>query len=217
MKEVVFWGATGQAKVVRDCIRGRDIELIAIFDNDKDCVPPFGDIPLYIGKGGFETWIDSRNRHEPLGCLVTIGGDKGEARFNIQNYLEDRGCQPIIAKHYSSVVSHGVSLGWGTQVLARATICVETVIGQACIINTGAIVDHECDIGIGVHIGPGSHLAGCVSVEDFATVYTGAVVLPWIRIGKGAVVAAGAVVRDDVPPLTVVAGNPARPIRGVVA
>lgn len=41
----------------------------------------------------------------------------------------------------------------------------------------------------------------------------GAVVLPGVTIGTGAVVGAGAVVSRDVPPYTVVAGVPARPIR----
>jgi len=40
-----------------------------------------------------------------------------------------------------------------------------------------------------------------------------AIILPGVRIGNGAVVAAGAVVSSDVSPYTVVAGIPARPIR----
>ncbi|MGJ4897542.1 MULTISPECIES: DapH/DapD/GlmU-related protein [unclassified Bradyrhizobium] len=41
----------------------------------------------------------------------------------------------------------------------------------------------------------------------------GAIVLPGRNIGTGAVVAAGAIVTKDVPAYTVVAGNPARPIK----
>ena len=41
----------------------------------------------------------------------------------------------------------------------------------------------------------------------------GAIVLPGRSIGTGAVVAAGAIVTKDVPAYTVVAGNPARPIK----
>jgi phosphonate metabolism protein (transferase hexapeptide repeat family) len=41
----------------------------------------------------------------------------------------------------------------------------------------------------------------------------GAIVLPGRNIGTGAVVAAGAIVTKDVAPYTIVAGNPARPIR----
>jgi phosphonate metabolism protein (transferase hexapeptide repeat family) len=41
----------------------------------------------------------------------------------------------------------------------------------------------------------------------------GAVILAGRRIGTGSVIAAGAIVTKDVPPYTIVAGNPARPIR----
>ncbi|HGE70735.1 TPA: acyltransferase [Candidatus Poribacteria bacterium] len=55
-----------------------------------------------------------------------------------------------------------------------------------------------------------------VVVEDNAWVTAGAIILPGVRIGKGSVVAAGAVVTRDVPPNTVVAGNPARVIKLLV-
>ncbi|MGO1975424.1 MAG: CatB-related O-acetyltransferase [Propionibacteriaceae bacterium] len=40
-----------------------------------------------------------------------------------------------------------------------------------------------------------------------------AIVMPGVQIGDGAIIAAGAVVTADVPPYTIVGGNPARPIR----
>jgi len=51
-----------------------------------------------------------------------------------------------------------------------------------------------------------------VVIEDDVWVGSGAIILPGTRVGRGAVVAAGAVVSRDVPALSVVAGVPARPI-----
>jgi len=52
-----------------------------------------------------------------------------------------------------------------------------------------------------------------VTVEDWADIGTGAVLLPGITIGKGSIVGAGAVVTQDVPAFAVVAGVPARFLR----
>jgi len=52
-----------------------------------------------------------------------------------------------------------------------------------------------------------------VVIEDDAWVGAGAILLPGVTIGRGAVVAAGAVVHRDVAPLTVVGGVPAKVIR----
>jgi phosphonate metabolism protein (transferase hexapeptide repeat family) len=55
--------------------------------------------------------------------------------------------------------------------------------------------DHHCTIGHDVWLGHG------------------AIVLPGRNIGTGSVIAAGAIVTKDVAPYTIVAGNPARPVR----
>jgi acetyltransferase-like isoleucine patch superfamily enzyme len=54
---------------------------------------------------------------------------------------------------------------------------------------------------------------GGVTIETGAYIGAGAIILQGVRIGRCAVVGAGAVVREDVPPYTVVAGVPARVIK----
>lgn len=51
-----------------------------------------------------------------------------------------------------------------------------------------------------------------VVIEDYVFIGPRAIILPGVRIGKGAIVAAGAVVTKDVAPMTIVGGVPARPI-----
>ena len=52
-----------------------------------------------------------------------------------------------------------------------------------------------------------------VVLEDSSFIGVNALIMPGVRVGKAAVVASGAVVLADVPPFTMVAGNPARVIR----
>lgn len=51
-----------------------------------------------------------------------------------------------------------------------------------------------------------------VRIEDDAFIGPGAVIMPNVTIGAGAVVTAGSVVTRSVAPLTMVQGNPAKPI-----
>lgn len=51
-----------------------------------------------------------------------------------------------------------------------------------------------------------------VTIEDYVWICSRAIILPGVTIGKGAVVAAGAVVNKDVEPYTVVGGVPAKVI-----
>ena len=108
------------------------------------------------------------------------------------------------------------------------------VIGAGTYINRYTILDaHEhLQIGLRVMIGPHCYItdadhgtAGHASVQaqtmqhgpvligDDAWLGAHVTVLPGIRIGKGAIVGAGAVVTRDVPALAIVAGVPANVLR----
>jgi len=102
-------------------------------------------------------------------------------------------------------------------------------IGDRCRINRNCCLDSRGSLTIGndVSVSPdvtiltASHHCndasfalthGPVVIEDHAWIGTRALILPGVRVGRGAVVGAGAVVTKDVAPLTVVGGNPAKPI-----
>lgn len=56
-----------------------------------------------------------------------------------------------------------------------------------------------------------------VKIDDLVWVGANSVVLKGVTIGEGAIIGAGSVVTKDVPPYTIVAGNPAKIIREIPA
>ena len=78
------------------------------------------------------------------------------------------------------------------------------------------------EIGDDVYLGVGSKIIthmrdeiGRVVIGDKVFIGVGAVILPNVTIGEGSVVTANSVVNDDVPPYTMVGGNPARPLKKI--
>ncbi len=59
--------------------------------------------------------------------------------------------------------------------------------------------------------------ASPITIDDNVWVGTKATILRGVRLGEGCVVAAHSVVTKDVPPYTLVAGIPARPVRALKA
>jgi serine acetyltransferase len=70
-------------------------------------------------------------------------------------------------------------------------------------------VGHDTILQDYVRLNPGCNIAGHVKILDNALIGLGANVIEELLIGKGAVVAAGAVVISDVKERTLVAGVPA--------
>jgi sugar O-acyltransferase (sialic acid O-acetyltransferase NeuD family) len=210
MTPLICWGATGQAKVVREALAGSEYRIVALFDN-RELGSPFSDLPIYHGVAGLERWQREYTGDRPVRACVAIGGDRGRDRLDLQRMLIDRGFVALTVVHPRAFVADNAIVGIGAQVMALAAVCAGARVGEAALINTSASVDHDCIVGDGAHIGPGATLAGEVTVEDFAFVGAGAVVLPRLHIGAGATVGAGAIVTRDVAPGATVSGNPARP------
>ena len=59
--------------------------------------------------------------------------------------------------------------------------------------------------------------SGNVEIEDYVWIGARAIILPGVKIGKGAVIAANSVVTKDIPSMTLVGGIPAKPIRNRIS
>ncbi len=214
-RRYVLWGSAGHAKVLSEAIKRQGGKVIALFDNSPTAVSVLHDVPLIGGVDAFSVWVKKQPDIHNIHGLVAIGGARGRDRMALQQMMISHGLcgEPLV--HPQAFVANTATLEPGTQVLAMAVVAAEARLGAACIVNHKASVDHECELAEGVHIAPGATLCGCVTVEAFALIGAGAVVLPRLRIGRDSIVGAGSVVTRDVPSGVVVAGNPARVLRHV--
>lgn len=105
--------------------------------------------------------------------------------------------------------------------------CRHLIIGQDSIIGRDAFLDGRAPIYIGNHVDIASSvmiynsehdidsenfqaISAPVEIEDYVFIGPRVIILPGIKIGKGAVVAAGAVVTKDVAEYAIVGGVPAQ-------
>ena len=141
--------------------------------------------------------------------IVALGDNK--LRASLFHSLATRGGLPISLIHPFSCLSPSAVIGPGSVIMPGAIINAHAQIGENCIINTGARIDHDCHIGPHSHICPGVTLAGSVRVDESVFIGAGAVCIPGVRIGARATIGAGSVVVRNIPADATAFGNPARP------
>lgn len=141
------------------------------------------------------TRIGSGNRIHPFSV---IGGEPQDKKYGGEDTALEIGDRNVIREyctlHVGTVQDGGV-----------------TRIGSDNWIMAYVHIAHDCQVGDHTVFANNAQLAGHVQVGDWAVLggYTGA--HQFVRIGAHVMTGISSVVLQDVPPYTLVAGNPARP------
>ena len=121
-----------------------------------------------------------------------------------------------------AVVLPEAKIGENCNVCAHTFIENDVIVGDRVTIKSGVFLWDGMRVGDDVFIGPNATFSNdlyprskqafkypLTSIEDGASIGANATVLPGVKIGRGALVGAGAVVTRDVPEYCVAVGNPA--------
>jgi sugar O-acyltransferase (sialic acid O-acetyltransferase NeuD family) len=210
-KRIVVVGASGHARVVLDICRLQGLyEVVGLLDSYKPAGMTCSGYPVVGSCRDLAPLVASERI---WGGIVAIGDNW--VRNRIVTELSDAvpDFRFVTAIHPSAQIAQDSVIGQGTAVMAGAVVNPGARIGEFCIVNTRASIDHESSMGSYSSLGPGAVVGGCAHIGAHSVVGIGAIVLQEIRIGNHTVVGAGATVVRDVPDEVVAYGTPARVIR----
>jgi sugar O-acyltransferase (sialic acid O-acetyltransferase NeuD family) len=202
--KLLIIGAGGHGRVVADiAIKMNKWQQIAFLDDDRNILSSMG-IEIIGKSNDYLTYINDYD------IFVAIGNNK--RREIMLSQLSIAGASIPILIHPSAIIGEKVEVGTGTVVMAMAVINCCSRIGEGCIVNTGATIDHDNVIEDYVHISPGAHLAGTVRIGKGTSLGIGSLVSNNLNITNNSIIGAGTVVIRDIIETGTYVGVPARKI-----
>ena len=197
-------GGGGHALVVAEAAHSSGQRVIGFYDDNTS------DSPMHSNSSWLGTFDDLARHPADTPLIIAIGA------LQLRRILLETHCGDFATViHSTAIIAVRSHVGADSFVAAGAVISVNANVGNHSIINTRAVVEHDCILATNVHVGPGAVLGGGVQVGSHTLVGLNASIKSNVIIGRSCIIGAGAAVVKDVPDGEVVAGVPARSIRSV--
>lgn len=201
MTEVlVFIGFGGHARSVADVALAIGFKKIAFIDSNARPEETFLGFP-----------VSSKYPQDLNLCFPGAGDNYRREQQTIEAIQKNWPLATIVSQ--KAAQGHGSIIEEGTFVGNFAHIGPMVTVGKACIINTGAIVEHDCTIGAFSHISVNTTIAGKVSIGRHVFVGAGATVRDGVSITDDVIIGAGACVVNDLTCAGVYTGVPAKLVK----
>ena len=202
----VIIGYSGHAYVVGDSYfsKGSNIDyytnLIEVKTN-----------PFNLKYLGCETDLNFKGWDMGLNFILGIGDNN--VRYNAGQLILSKSqiIQNVIDPH--AIISKTAKIGIGVFASKGVLVNAFSKVNDFAILNTGCIIEHECEIGTAAHIAPGAVLAGNVKIGKRTFIGANAVIKQGVEIGDDVIIGAGAVIIKNVSNNSKIVGNPGRIIK----
>lgn len=196
--QLLVYGAGGHAKALMEMIRATGKYVLAGIVDDSTTLKGKQVLGISILGSGevLELLLEDGIENAANG----VGGIIDQViRAKIFERLIEAGLYLPAIIHPSAVVEESARVGLGTQIFANSYVGSEAILDDMCMINTGAVISHDCLVGRYSHIAPGAMLAGAVIVKNNVLVGMGVTTAIGVTIGEGARVGNGSIILKDVP------------------
>jgi len=202
---LVIVGAGGHAVSVANVAMSAGYNVIAFVDSEKQGQQLLG-IPIIARDMCLKRYIDTN-------YAIAIGDNSVRERVSLEfiDFLPKIRFPFIV--HSSAVVSYNTYIGMGTVIMPNATIGPNSRIGEFCIINTNASIDHDCSMADFSSVAPGVTAGGNVKIGKSSAVSIGAVIKHGTSISEDVVIGASSYVSKDIGSAIVCYGTPAKEVR----
>lgn len=142
-------------------------------------------------------------------AFVYAGIPDMQKRGRLIKMYENLGLEFFSVIAGSAVVTRSSRLGRGCAVLHNAVVN-RACLGDHVIVNTGAVVEHDCTVGNNSFIAPGATLGGFVDVGENCFIGLGAKIKNGVKIASGITVGMGSVITHNLDKPGIYHGSPLR-------
>jgi acetyltransferase EpsM len=202
----IIIGYSGHAYVVGDAYTSKGNEIDYYTNLIEVTYNPFN--LKYLG---CEADLDFKGWDMGLKFILGIG----------DNNLRYKAAQLILSKFQkienvidsNAIISKTANIGIGVFASKGVLINAFSKVNDFVILNTGCIIEHECEIGTAAHIAPGAVLAGNVKIGKRTFIGANSVIKQGVEIGDDVIIGAGSVIIKNVSNNSKIVGNPGRVIK----
>lgn len=202
-KNVFIFGYSGHAYVLIESMLESGYTILGYFDKKQATINPYN-----INYLGFELDVDLKSIVNDNYVFPTVG--ENFIREKLLKIFCTEGLNQFSLIDKTSNVSKTAKIGLSTYIGKNVCVNALVKIGSGVILNTNAVIEHECEIDDLVHIAPSATLAGNVKVGRASFLGANSVCKQNITIGNNCTVGAGSTLVKNMPDNEIWIGNPAK-------
>ena len=196
MEKIILIGAGGHAKSVIDSIEQAGIyEIVGFSEKNIDENIQYRGYKVICTDDELDYFYKSGVQN----AFITIGYmGNSNLRENLYYKLKNIGFNIPSIVDQSAILATDVQIGKGCFIAKGTIINSQSCIRDLAIINTGAVIEHECYVGFNTHIAGKSIICGNVNIGNNTFIGAGSTVIQGVKIGDNTIVGAASTVLHDI-------------------